>query len=420
MNLLDFSSDVFIAAFFLYSGAFMLFTIAIMGRKWSGRKPEEHTARWGKIAFIVSSLGLLCHIAYFVTRWMGAGHIPVSNMYEFMTFLSMMVMTAFTVIFAIYRKIILGVFAVPIAIIVMAYAAVFPQEVQPLIPSLKSIYLNIHVTLAALGESFFAVGFAAGLMYLLRTVNFTSKERSDRKQQRLVEFTLFSIIVIIGFLGSVFAFRGAGYESVFTRTNVTIDSPGQEDSTIEKVSYKMPPIVAPYHSEIESFQPFLGMKKPLFEAPSWMNGVNAGRKFNTVIWSLLSGLVLYGLLRLIARKPLGRAIHPVLDGIDERDLDEITYRAIAIGFPIFTLGALIFAMIWAEVAWGRFWGWDPKEVWALVTWLFYSAYLHLRLARGWQGQKSAWLAVLGFLIVMFTLVGVNLVIAGLHSYAGTD
>ncbi|MEK3769272.1 cytochrome c biogenesis protein CcsA [Paenibacillus sp. FSL R5-0887] len=420
MSLLDISSAVFIAAFLLYSSSFMLFTIAIMGRKWSGRKPEEHTARWGKIAFIFSSIGLIFHLIYFFTRWAGSGHIPVSNMYEFMTFLSMMVMVAFTVMYAIYRKVILGLFAVPISIIVMAYAAVFPQEVQPLIPSLQSNYLKIHVTLAALGESFFAVGFAAGLMYLLRTVNFSSKEKADRKQQRLVEFTLFSIIVIIGFLGSVFAFRGAGYETVFVRPNVTIDSPGQENSTIEKVSYRMPPIVAPHNSEIESFQSFLGIKEPLFEAPSWMNGVNAGRKFNTVIWSLLSGLILYGVLRLIVRKPLGTALHPVMDGIDEGDLDEITYRAIAIGFPIFTLGALIFAMIWAQIAWGRFWGWDPKEVWALVTWLFYSAYLHLRLARGWQGRKSAWLAVLGFLVVMFTLVGVNLVIAGLHSYAGTD
>lgn len=420
MSLLDISSAVFIAAFLLYSGSFMLFTIAIMGRKWSGRKPEEHTARWGIIAFIVSSIGLLFHFIYFFTRWFGAGHIPVSNMYEFMTFLSMMVMIAFTVMFAIYRKVILGLFAVPISIIVMAYAAVFPQEVQPLIPSLQSNYLKIHVTLAALGESFFAVAFASGLMYLLRTVNFTSKDKADRKQQRLVEFTLFSIIVIIGFLGTVFAFRGAGYESVFVRPNVTIDSPGQANSTIEKVIYRMPPIVAPHNSEIESFQSFLGISKPLFEAPSWMNGVNAGRKFNTVIWSLLSGFILYGILRLIVRKPLGTAIHPVMDGIDERDLDEITYRAIAIGFPIFTLGALIFAMIWAQIAWGRFWGWDPKEVWALVTWLFYSAYLHLRLSRGWQGRKSAWLAVLGFLVVMFTLVGVNLVIAGLHSYAGTD
>ncbi|MNG08262.1 Cytochrome c biogenesis protein CcsA [compost metagenome] len=107
-----------------------------------------------------------------------------------------------------------------------------------------------------------------------------------------------------------------------------------------------------------------------------------------------------------------------MDGVNPSDLDEISYRAIAIGFPVFTLGALIFAMIWANEAWGRFWGWDPKEVWALITWLFYSVYLHFRLSRGWQGLRSAWLSVIGFVIVWFTLIGVNLIIAGLHSYAG--
>ena len=89
---------------------------------------------------------------------------------------------------------------------------------------------------------------------------------------------------------------------------------------------------------------------------------------------------------MILRKPIGAAIHPLMDGIDADDLDEISYRAIAIGYPIFMLGALIFAMIWAYMAWSRFWGWDPKEVWALITWLFYTAYLHLRLVArlAWQ------------------------------------
>ena len=164
--------------------------------------------------------------------------------------------------------------------------------------------------------------------------------------------------------------------------------------------------------------PFRGMKEPLFEAPAWMKGVNAGRKLNTIIWSLAVGLILYGLIRLIIRRPLGAVVSPIMNGIDEQDLDEISYRAIAIGYPIFTLGALIFASIWAHQAWGRFWAWDPKETWALITWLFYTAYLHLRLSRGWQGTKSAWMSVIGFLIIMFTLIGVNLVIAGLHSYAG--
>lgn len=100
-------------------------------------------------------------------------------------------MIAFTIVFLIYRKILLGMFAVPIAIIIMAYAAVFPQDVQPLIPSLKSIWLYIHVTLAAAGESFFAVGFVAGFMYLLRSIPFGENDKSTRRQKWWIEFTFF-------------------------------------------------------------------------------------------------------------------------------------------------------------------------------------------------------------------------------------
>lgn len=420
MNILDFSGDAFIVSFFLYCASFVLYAIAVMGKKWSNRDPIDHMNRWGKFAFIASTIALTAHLVFFITRWAGAGHIPVSNMYEFMSFLSMMIMVAFIVVYAIYRKSLLGLFALPLTIIIMAYAAVFPQEVQPLTSALRSIWLKIHVTLAALGEAFFAVGFAAGFMYLLRTVDFSGKDKSSRRQRGWVEFTLITIVVVIAFLGTVFAFRSAGYEAVFVQKTVSIDTKGEENSTIEKVIYRMPPIFAPYNSEVESMKPFLGMKEPLLETPSWMNGVNAGRKLNTVVWSIITGLILYGIIRLIVRKPLGQVLQPMMNGIDADDLDEISYRAIAIGFPIFTLGALIFAMVWAQIAWSRFWGWDPKEVWALITWLYYSVYLHLRLSKEWKGQKSAWLAVLGFLVVMFTLVGVNLIISGLHSYAGVE
>ncbi|AOZ91402.1 cytochrome c biogenesis protein CcsA [Paenibacillus crassostreae] len=416
--LLDVSSVFFTISFLIYCVAFIMYGVAIMGRVWRNRDPIVHTKKWGKAAFLLASIGLIAHLTYFITRWIGSGHIPISNMFEFMTSLSMMIMIAFTIIFLIYRKTLLGLFAVPLVIIIMAYAAVFPQEAQPLIPSLQSWWLQVHVTMAALGESFFAIGFAAGFMYLLRTVDFNSQDKRERRQQRGVEFTFFTIIILVGFIIAIFAFRAGGYESVFSQKEVANN--GEVSTTMQKVEYKLPPIVSPYQSEIVSFQSFLGMDAPLFEAPSWMHGINAGRKLNTVVWSLLAGIILYGLIRLILRKPIGRAVHPLLKSLDADDLDEITYRSIAIGFPIFTLGALIFAMMWAQIAWGRFWGWDPKEVWALITWLFYSAYLHLRLSRGWQGRKSAWLAVLGFIVVMFTLVGVNLIIAGLHSYAGTD
>lgn len=99
------------------------------------------------------------------------------------------------------------------------------------------------------------------------------------------------------------------------------------------------------------------------------------------------------------------------------DFDRITYAAIAVGYPVFTAGALVFGAIWAERAWGSWWSWDPKETWAAVTWLVYTLYLHLRLVRGRKDRLPALVAVLGFLAALFTLFGVNFLLKGLHSYA---
>ena len=96
--------------------------------------------------------------------------------------------------------------------------------------------------------------------------------------------------------------------------------------------------------------------------------------------------------------------------------DRIMYTAVGIGYPIFTAGALIFGAIWAEVAWGQWWSWDPKETWALITWLIYTAYLHTRLVRRLRGKASAWLAIVGFVFTVFTYFGVNFLLSGLHSY----
>ncbi len=104
------------------------------------------------------------------------------------------------------------------------------------------------------------------------------------------------------------------------------------------------------------------------------------------------------------------------------DYDRVAYTSIAAGYPIFTAGALVFGAIWAEQAWGSWWSWDPKEIWALVTWLAYTAYLHLRLVRGRKTapmRKDALpsiVAVLGFLCALFTFFGVNFLLTGLHSY----
>jgi cytochrome c-type biogenesis protein CcsB len=95
-------------------------------------------------------------------------------------------------------------------------------------------------------------------------------------------------------------------------------------------------------------------------------------------------------------------------------LDRISYNTVIVGFPLLTL-VIILGAIWAEYSWGRYWGWDPKETAALVTWFFYAAYLHTRVLRGWQGNRSAWLLIIAFLAVIFTFFG-NEFFTGLHAF----
>jgi len=98
-------------------------------------------------------------------------------------------------------------------------------------------------------------------------------------------------------------------------------------------------------------------------------------------------------------------------------LDRVTYGVIALAFPIWTF-AVIAGAIWAESAWGRYWGWDPKETWSFITWVIYAGYLHARATAGWKGKRAAWFAVAAFAALIINYYIVNLYIIGLHSYAG--
>jgi ABC-type transport system involved in cytochrome c biogenesis permease subunit len=410
LSLIQISDWLLDIAFLLYVLSSVLFVVALTGKNWSGRDPKQHELRFGRIAYVIAVIGFLAQAGYIVTRWVAGGHSPTSNMFEFMAFLDFCIILAYLIIYRIYKLTVIGAFVLPLGVIMLAYAYVFPKEITPLIPALQSYWLHIHVTTAALGEGILAVGFAAGLMYLIRTV---PQDRTTRGTVWL-EIVIGVVLMLVGFIGMDSTFARLEHKTVFEWTEQKVDSTGQAEMVQMKAEYTLPAIVAPAGSKIVKQGPM----KPWFEAPTWMQGKDAARKLNTMIWSVASGLLLYGLLRLLFRKRLGAVMQPSLRGIDPELLDEISYRAISIGYPVFTLGALIFAMIWAEEAWGRFWGWDPKEVWALIVWLFYSAYLHLRLSRGWVGTKSAWMSVIGFVIILITLVVVNLVIAGLHSYAG--
>jgi cytochrome c-type biogenesis protein CcsB len=99
-----------------------------------------------------------------------------------------------------------------------------------------------------------------------------------------------------------------------------------------------------------------------------------------------------------------------------KTLDDLNYQSLKFGFPLLTLG-IITGSVWADYAWGRYWNWDPKETWSLITWLLYAALLHQRLTVGWRGRKAAMMSIVGFGAVLFTFLGVNLLLSGLHAYS---
>ncbi|QUG43908.1 c-type cytochrome biogenesis protein CcsB [Psychrobacillus sp. INOP01] len=388
------SSTLLFVAFVAYLVATFLFGGAV---KSSTAQSTQSFDRWGKLAISVTILGFIANLGYFITRWIAAGHAPVSNLFEFTAAFGMMIVGAFILIYFIYKAPALGLFALPIAVLIIAYASMFPTEITPLIPALKSYWLTIHVITAAMGEAILAISAVAGFVYLLKNIDLTKKS----KERFWIEAVMYVLVLVVGFVVSTLSFSIMNYSAEYNYIS--------KDETQHTIEYTMPALFGMNESEAITD----GAMDPLVEMPPLVNA----KKLTTVVWSILFGTVIYVLLRLILRKRISVILQPLTKKSNSQLMDEIGYRSVLIGFPVFTLGALVFAMIWAHEAWSRFWGWDPKEVWALITFLFYAVFLHLRLSKGWEGKKSAWIALIGFIIIMFNLIAVNLILAGLHSYA---
>ncbi|MGG3801115.1 c-type cytochrome biogenesis protein CcsB [Metabacillus fastidiosus] len=377
--------------------AYLVGTFLFGGTVRNNRRKNGKLSKWTIVAMAVTIIGLASHIGYFTTRWIASGHAPVSNLFEFATAFAMMLVLAFVVLFSIYKTAVLGLFTLPTALLLIAYASMFPTDISPLIPALQSDWLAIHVTTAALGQAILAISAVAGIIYLLKAVD----QSKNSRKTFFLELIMYFVVTTIAFIIITASFRAVDYQAEYK----WIDKNDAE----AMMEYHLPALIGPHKGEL--------LTKDKMEAFVEVPAIISARKLNTVIWSFASGLLLYGIIRLIIRKRVSALLQPFAKNVNLDLMDEIGYRSVTIGFPIFTLGALIFAMIWAQIAWTRFWAWDPKEVWALITWLFYAAYLHLRLSKGWHGEKSAWLGVVGYAIIMFNFIFVNLVIAGLHSYA---
>ncbi|MFD1030251.1 c-type cytochrome biogenesis protein CcsB [Metaplanococcus flavidus] len=394
-SMISLSSSSLFFSFILLLIAIVPFGVAVKSRKQVAVK----------IALTMTVIGFLAQLNYFILRWVASGHAPVSNLNEFLTFFGIMLIGSFLVFYFLYRQPVVGLFLLPVAILIIAYASMFANDVSPLIPALQSHWLTIHVITVATASAVLSVSFVTGLIYLLKHIDTAQKGKSSF----FLELVMYFLVVVVGFILITSAFRLTDYSASYQFEN--------QQGEVQVYDYAMPAIVVPIDAEpvtetAGSYEPATHYAG-LFEIP---NSIETA-KLNSVLWSFLMGSVLYLLIRLITRNKIAQLLQPFTNKVNLSLMDEISYRSVVIGFPLFALGGLFFAMIWAQIAWSRFWGWDPKEVWALITFLFYAAFLHLRIGKEWTGEKTAWLAIIGFGTIIFNQIFVNLVIAGLHSYA---
>jgi cytochrome c-type biogenesis protein CcsB len=325
----------------------------------------------GILATTVTIIGFISQTLALILRWKETADlsgmsflrsVPLTNLYESLIFFVWCLILGYLIIEFKFKNRSFGAFITPVAALVLAFIDLsgVSKEIQPLVPALKSNWLLAHVTMSFISYAAFAVSFSTGIMYLIVT---TEKKNETAYVFWTLTFGIF-IVVMVAMGIDFFTFKVSVRPEVFVR------------------SY-------------------------LFKS-TFLNPSGAVK--------LLSWLVSAGILYLSWR--YGSVLKAVITkfNVTADMLDEITYKSIAIGFPIFTLGGLIFGAVWAEQAWGVYWSWDPKETWSLITWFIYAFYLHSRMIRGWRGKKVAIVAVLGFMAVIFTYLGVNLLLSGLHSY----
>ncbi len=309
-------------------------------------------------------IGVLIHLFGFIQRFREMYEInhsfirsvPITNLYESLVFFVLCLVLGYLIVEWKYGKKGFGVIVSLIAGIAIGLTELLgvTKEVQPLVPALKSNWLLAHVTLSFIAYAAFAISFVAGLFHVLMT-------SENRKSFKYILST-----TILAFM-------------FFLILSVIIDM-----ATVEN------------QKSIKIFHFTLGNSSLFVAILSW----SALLAIIFVFWRW--GEVIVRILKEFK--------------IDANLLEEITYKGIAFGFPLFTIGGLVFGAIWADQAWGRYWGWDPKETWSLITWFVYAFYLHAKFIRGWSGSKTAVIAVVGFLVTIFTYLGVNLFLSGLHSY----
>lgn len=410
----SFDVQLFWVAFGCYFFGWLSFTAWLAVRK-------SWLTTLGAVLF---AAGFLPQTVGFIARWIITDHFPMSNMYEYLAVMSWMAVLSFGILTWRYRQWIISALISPIVVMLMVAASLLPKDPSmQLMPALQSYWLMIHVSLASIGAGAFAVAAAVSMIFL-----FAAKENEDANAVFRPSLRVpFQALVILPILLAIVA----GASGVFHRyTHCMLF--GTESQALGSALI----LLGIYLPVCGFVWAKLARKTPARDHRYW-SGVAF---FSLFIGAIVVGILIkYGKLVITADSPLrifeffgatfaaGTVVlfiaHVLLGfgqlpwrlKLEGKLLDEINYRAVTLGYPLYTLGALFAGAIWAEQAWGSFWSWDPKEVGALIIWLFYSAFLHARYQRGWSGTRTAVLSLVGFTMMMLSFFG-NYFFGGLHAY----
>jgi len=405
-------------AFGLYFLSAILFILSFVAKK----------EGVGKSATWIAAIGCLIYTVGFVMRWIEGGHAPFANLYESVTFFVYTTVLFFVYLDLRYKMNSAGTFIMPLAFLGMGYANLLDPEIEPLVPALQSNWLLAHVALCFIGYAAFAVSYALVTMYLLKAQS--KKEVEISTNFATINFAFFvAVIASFAVFVSLQVMESSGY-----RINLFGFSPMLASKVLILGSWVV--IFAGLHAvlaarsekikdKINSYFAVLnisfvltalfyfvleGIAKKLSYGDPQSRMYFEGSGFAVTETIILLVLFCISMIVFLWKKDSMSDLLP-----DLHQLDNVNYLSIAFGFPFLTAG-IITGAIWANEAWGTYWSWDPKETWSLITWFVYAAYLHARYMAGWKGVKAAYLSVYGFLSVIFTYFGVNLLLSGLHSY----
>ncbi len=403
MNLFKISELCFTSTAVLYVLA-MVFYIVYLG--W-----RKETV--GFIATAGGTLGVLLQTVGLATRWIEAGisHPPFTNLYESLLFFSWGIALFYVIFEFRYRFKQGGAFIFPVVMGAMAAAILNgDKEIHDLIPALQSYWLHAHVATASLAYAGFTAAFGLSLMYLIKEdvgagslagaahlCSVLLLAISDRFYVLKGMFHMDSIISEAGSIG--FPLPGR----LFLAALIFLFAAGIL-YLIKRASWAR---IASAAGLIFSGVGLLALILQVRAEPLASLSANP---FKITILILVIVTVVGSLL-------VDLKYRSILDSLPEKKvLDQMGYVSVIIAFPLMTL-VIITGAVWAKYAWGDYWSWDPKETASLITWMIYTIYLHARMIAGWKGKRLAYISIAGFISVIFTFLGVNLLLPGLHAYA---